>query len=51
MSSIIPELQTGQNLSLWGVLSYLPVSIMSLWLLIRSFSKSFLLVEFLVKSR
>ena len=34
-SSIIPELQTGQNLLLWGVWLYLPVSTMSLWLLIR----------------
>ena len=44
-------LQTGQNLSLWRVWLYLPVSVMSLWLLIRIFTKSFLLVEFLIKSR
>ena len=40
-SIIWPGLQTGKNLSFLGVWLYLPVSIMSLWLLIRIFTNSF----------
>lgn len=38
---IWPGLQTGKNLLFLGVWLYLPLSIMSLWLLIRIFTNSF----------
>ena len=50
-SSSLLQLQRLHNLSSLGRLSYLPVSILSLWLLILSFNNVFLEGFFLVKSR
>ena len=50
-SSILLQLQRFHNLSLCGILLYLPVSILSLWLLILSFTNVFLVMNSVWKTR